>query len=223
MRAIVLFSGGQDSTTSLFWAKQKFAEVEALAFDYGQRHKVELVQAEKIAKLAKVSLTTLSLQGLLGDSALTDSSRDVDATHRGNASLPASFVPGRNLLFLSIAGSFAYSRDCSDLVAGMCQTDFSGYPDCRRIFIDSMEQSLSLAMAPRSFRIHTPIMEIDKADTFKLAADLGILELVLEETHTDYNGDRTERHEWGYGRLDNAASRLRAAGWEEYKRRYSPR
>jgi 7-cyano-7-deazaguanine synthase len=107
-----------------------------------------------------------------------------------------------------------------DLVAGMSQTDYSGYPDCRREFVDSAETTLALAMAPYRVKIHTPLMHLDKADTFKLAADLGILEIILEHTHTDYNGDRTHRHPWGYGQLDNPASRLRAQGWDEYLRRY---
>ena len=219
-RALVLFSGGQDSTTALFWAKRTFEGVEAIGFDYGQRHRVELEQATHIAGLADVPFTILDLRGLLGDSALTDSARAVDAPHPRDATLPATFVPGRNLLFLSLAGSAAYSRGISDLVAGMCQTDFSGYPDCRRVFVDHMEETLSAAMAPHTFRIHTPIMDIDKADTFKLAADLGVLDIVVEHSHTDYNGNRTDRHPWGYGKLDNDASRLRARGWEEFCRRY---
>ena len=219
-RALVLFSGGQDSTTALFWAKQRFDSVEAIGFDYGQRHRVELEQATHIAGLAEVPFTVLDLRGLLGDSALTDPARAVDAPHPRDTTLPATFVPGRNLLFLSLAGSAAYSRGISDLVAGMCQTDFSGYPDCRRVFVDHMEETVCAAMAPHSFRIHTPIMDIDKADTFKLAADLGVLDIVVEHSHTDYNGNRAERHPWGYGRLDNDASRLRARGWEEFCRRY---
>lgn len=219
-RALVLLSGGQDSTTALFWAKTRFEEVEAIGFDYGQRHGVELEQARKIADIAQVCYRVLDLRGLLGDSALTDPGRDVDARHERDASLPATFVPGRNLLFFSIAGAYAYSRGVHDIVAGMCQTDFSGYPDCRRVFIDSMERTLALAMEPYVPRIHTPIMDLDKADTFKLAADLGVLPLILEHTHTDYHGDRSQRNPWGYGRLDNEASRLRARGWEEFCRRY---
>ncbi|MGL4463693.1 MAG: 7-cyano-7-deazaguanine synthase QueC [Planctomycetia bacterium] len=222
-RALVLFSGGQDSTTCLYWAIQNFpAGVVALGFDYGQRHKIELEQAAKIAAMAGAPFHVLNTTGLLGDSALTDPTRGVDGAHPREASLPATFVPGRNLIFLSLAASFAYSRGMSDLVTGVCQTDFSGYPDCRRVFIESLETTLSLALAPRDFRIHTPLMYLDKADTFKLAADLGALAVVLEHSHTDYNGDRTERHPWGYGRLDNDASRLRAKGWEEYTRRYGP-
>jgi 7-cyano-7-deazaguanine synthase len=218
--AVVLFSGGQDSTTCLYWAIRQFSPVEALGFDYGQRHRVELEQAAKIAGMAGVRLHVVKLGGVLGDSALTDFDRNIDARHPKDAGLPATFVPGRNLLFLSVAASFAYSRDIFDLVAGMSQTDYSGYPDCRRAFIDSLEMTLSLAMAPKSFRIHTPLMYLDKADTFKLAQDLGVLDIVLEYSHTDYYGDRSERHPWGYGKLDNEASRLRARGWHEFLRRY---
>ena len=221
-RALVLFSGGQDSTTCLHWALQRFGAVRSLGFDYGQSHRIELEQATKIAEMADVPFDVFDLKGLLGDSALTDPERPMDAAHHLEASLPASFVPGRNLLFLSIAGSYAYRHETFDLVTGVCQTDFSGYPDCRRVFVESLETTLSLAMAPRDFRIHTPLMYLDKADTFKLADDLGILDLVLEHTHTDYHGDRSQRHPWGYGRLDNEASRIRARGWEEYLCRYRP-
>jgi 7-cyano-7-deazaguanine synthase len=219
-QGLVLFSGGQDSTTALFWAKARFKRVLSISFDYGQRHRVELAQAERIARLAEVEWQLVDLRGLLGDSALTDTKQDIDARHPRDTSLPASFVPGRNHLFLSVAGSIAYSHGISDLVAGMCETDFSGYPDCRREFVDAIERSLSLAMAPARFRIHTPIMHLDKAETFKLASDLGVLSIVLEESHTDYNGDRSHRHPWGYGQLDNEASRLRAKGWDEFCRRY---
>lgn len=218
--AVVLLSGGQDSTTSLFWAQRRWSNIWGIGFDYGQRHRIELEQAQKIADLAGVPFHIFDLRGLLGDSALTDPSHSVDERHWLEPTLPASFVPGRNLFFLSIAASFAYARGVVDLVTGTCQTDYSGYPDCRREFIDSLERTLSLALAPRTFQIHTPIMELDKADTFKLAADLGVLDIVLEHSHTDYNGNREERHPWGYGRLDNEASRLRARGWEEFLRRY---
>jgi 7-cyano-7-deazaguanine synthase len=217
--AVVLFSGGQDSTTCLFWAKRRFSRVVALGFDYGQRHRVELEQAALIARNADVKFHLRNLAGLFGDSALTDPSRSTAERHRSNDELPATFVPARNLVFLSIAGAFAYSIDCFDLVTGVCQTDYSGYPDCRREFVDSMERTLSLATAPSRFRIHTPLMDLDKADTFKLAEDLGILSIVLNDTHTDYHGDRSTKHPWGNGNLDNDAGRLRAKGWEEYLRR----
>lgn len=215
----MLFSGGQDSTTCLFWALTTFARVEALAFAYGQRHAVELQQAQRIADLAGVTLHTLDLSGTLSGSALTEDG-DLSAPHTLDASLPASFVPGRNALFLTCAASLAYTRGTYDLVGGMCQTDYSGYPDCRRAFIDSQQATLSLALG-QDVRIHTPLMYLTKAQTWKLARDLGtvagcdVLEVVRRESHTDYGGDRATWNAWGYGRLDNPASVLRAKGYEE--------
>ena len=225
-RALVLFSGGQDSTTCLFWALAPaplgggFAHVEALAIDYGQRHEVELAQARAIAEAAGVPLHTASLRGVLGGSALVGTDGDVSGAHALAPDLPASFVPGRNALFLAAAASRAFLSETRDLVTGVCQTDYSGYPDCRLGFVRAQEEALALALdAP--LRIHTPLMHLTKAETWKLAADLGtvrgmdVLETVREMSHTDYNGDRTERHAWGYGRLDNPASVLRAKGYAE--------
>lgn len=214
--ALVLLSGGQDSTTCLFWAKEHFETVRALGFDYGQKHGVELEQAKVIADEAEVPFTVLDTGTLLEGSALTEHDRDVSAPHEKDEDLPASFVPGRNALFLSAAASHAYNHDITDLVGGMCQTDFSGYPDCRRSFIDAMERSLSLAL-DADIRIHTPLMDLTKAETWKLAKDLGVLEIVRRKTHTDYNGDRSQFNEWGYGKLDNPASKLRARGYHEAK------
>lgn len=220
--ALVLFSGGQDSTTCLFWALSRFVRVQALGFDYGQKHAVETEQARKIADAAGVPFEVIEMQGVLSGSALTEHEKDVSAQHERNEDLPASFVPGRNALFLSTAASYAYNRGIHDLVGGMCQTDYSGYPDCRRVFIDSMQTSLSLAM-DEDLRIHTPLMYLTKAETWKMAADLGtvagqdVLETVRVQSHTDYNGDRSELHEWGYGQLDNPASKLRAKGYREAK------
>ena len=218
--AVVLFSGGQDSTTCLFWALEHCDEVRALGFDYGQNHDVEVKQARKIASEAEVSYDRIDMQGTLEGSALTEHEKDMSAEHEKDEDLPASFVPGRNALFLSTAASYAYNRDIRDLVGGMCQTDYSGYPDCRRVFIDSMETSLSLAMDV-DVRIHTPLMYLTKAETWKLAKDLGevagqdVFETVRVESHTDYNGNRSQWNEWGYGKLDNPASKLRAEGYEE--------
>ena len=214
--ALILFSGGQDSTTSLYWAKKTFSRVECLAFDYGQKHRVELDQAKKIAADAKVSFSVLDIRDTLSGSALTEHDKDVSAEHEKNADLPSSFVPGRNALFLTLAAAHAYNRDIFDLVGGMCQTDYSGYPDCRRVFIEAMETSLSLAM-DCDLRIHTPLMYLTKAETWKLANDLGILDVIRNDTHTDYNGDRTTKNDWGFGKLDNPASELRAKGYEEAK------
>lgn len=226
--ALVLFSGGQDSTTSLFWALHPdadrfggFGRVEAVAFRYGQRHAVELEQAAQIAEAADVPFTVLDLSGLLSGSALLASeAADTNAAHALAPDLPASFVPGRNALFLTAAGSLAFTRGIHDLVGGMCQTDYSGYPDCRLDFVESQAQTLSRALDTET-RVHTPLMHLTKAETWKLAADLGtvrgldVLETVREMSHTDYHGDRSERHDWGYGKLDNPASVLRAKGYAE--------
>ena len=212
--ALVLFSGGQDSTTCLYWAKQRFQRVEAIGFDYGQKHRVELEQARLIARQAETPFTVFDIQGTLSGSALTEHDKDVSDQHEKNAELPASFVPARNALFLTLAAGHAYNREIADLVGGMCQTDYSGYPDCRRVFVDAMQTSLSLATEV-DLRIHTPLMYLTKAETWKLAKDLDVLEIVRDLSHTDYNGDRSEHHEWGYGKLDNPASQLRAKGYEE--------
>ncbi len=214
--ALVLFSGGQDSTTCLYWAKRQFGRVEALGFRYGQKHEVELRQAALIAEKAGVPFRVMDLGGLLHGSALLEHDQDVSAQHALNENLPASFVPGRNAVFLSVACSYAYTRNITDLVGGMCQTDYSGYPDCRRVFVDSLQTTMSLALE-RDLRIHTPLMYLTKAETWKLAHDLGVLDVVRDLSHTDYNGDRTTYNEWGYGKLDNPASVLRAKGYQEAK------
>jgi 7-cyano-7-deazaguanine synthase len=216
--ALVLFSGGQDSTTCLYWAKKNFDEVFALGFDYGQKHVVEITQATKIAHLAKVPYSVIPLKNVLSGSALTEHEKDMNEKHDIAEDLPASFVPGRNALFLTLAAGFAYNRGITNLVGGMCQTDYSGYPDCRKVFIDAQQVSLSLAMEA-DFVIHTPLMYLNKAETWKLAKDLGILEVIIDHSHTDYNGDRSVKNEWGYGKLDNPASVLRAKGYEEAKKK----
>ena len=214
--ALVLFSGGQDSTTCLFWARQQFRHVEALGFTYNQKHEIELQQASIIAQKAGVPFKVMDIKGILQGSALTEHDKDVSAQHDLNNDLPASFVPGRNAVFLSIAISHAYTLEITDVVGGMCQTDYSGYPDCRRVFIDSMQSSMSLAL-DKEIKIHTPLMHLTKAETWKLAHDLGVLDIVRDLSHTDYNGDRSTYNEWGYGKLDNPASILRAKGYEEAK------
>ena len=214
--ALVLFSGGQDSTTCLFWAKQQFRRVEALGFTYNQKHEVELQQAAIIAQKAGVPFKVMDIKGILKGSALTEHDKDVSSSHELNEDLPASFVPGRNAVFLAIAVSHAYTLGITDVVGGMCQTDYSGYPDCRREFVDSMQSSMSLALE-KNIHIHTPLMYLTKAETWKLAFDLGVLEIVRDLSHTDYNGDRSTYNEWGYGKLDNPASVLRAKGYEEAK------
>jgi 7-cyano-7-deazaguanine synthase len=219
-KAIVLLSGGQDSTTCLFWALSQFDEVEAVGFDYGQKHRRELVQAEIIAALADVPYQILNLQGLLSGSSLTDHNADINAPHAVNPDLPSSFTAGRNLLFLSAVASYAYHKNITNLVTGICQTDYSGYPDCRENFRAAAENAISLALnAP--LKIHAPLMFLTKAETWKLARELStgrfdVVEIVRELTLTDYNGNRTQ-NEWGLGNLDNPASVLRAKGYYEAK------
>jgi 7-cyano-7-deazaguanine synthase len=199
-----------------------FDRVEAVAFAYGQRHSVELQQAEVVARIAGVEIAVVDLTASLGVSvagatALT-SDGDTSAPHPLAPALPASFVPGRNAVFLAHAAAFAYVRGITDLVFGASQTDYSGYPDCREEFVRASEHSLGLALA-EPLAIHTPLMERSKAETWRLANELGVLDTIVEHTHTDYHGDRSERHLWGYGRLDNPASILRARGWDEAKAR----
>lgn len=224
--AIVLLSGGQDSTTCLFWAKKKFDSVIAIGFDYGQKHSKELIQAKKIADIANVPYNIININGLLYGSSLIDVTQDVNAENLTNPDLPSVFTVGRNLLFLTLAASFGYNNKIFDIVTGVCQTDYNGFPDCRRVFIDSLETTLTLSMCTGNtddFRIHTPLMYITKAETWKLAKDLStvnldLVNLVRTETLTDYNGSDTI-NEWGLGELDNPASILRATGYKEAKLR----
>jgi 7-cyano-7-deazaguanine synthase len=224
--ALVLFSGGQDSATCLVWALDRFERVETLGFDYGQRHRVEL-DCRKGFREALVSHSaawsdrlgddhTLRLDALaeVSDTALT---RDVEIRMREDK-LPNTFVPGRNLLFLTFAAALAYRRGLRHIVGGMCETDFSGYPDCRDDTIKALQVALNLGME-RRFVLHTPLMWIDKGATWKLAEELGgatLLDLIREETHTCYLGDRTNRHEWGYGCGECPACELRRKGWNEF-------
>lgn len=214
-KAVVLLSGGQDSTTCLFWAKANFAEVCAIGFYYGQKHKIELDQAAKIAGIAGVDYVVFDIKGLLSGSSLTDHTKDHNAAHDNAPSLPNSFTAGRNALFLTIAGAHSFGQGIFDIVTGTCQTDFSGYPDCRRRFIDAQQSALTLAM-DTDFRIHTPLMYLTKAETWKMAKDMDCLEIVVEHSMTDYNG-ATQKNDWGMGNLDNPASELRAKGYFEAK------
>lgn len=186
--ALVVFSGGQDSTTCLYWAKQNFDKVVALTFVYGQKHALEVQQAQKIAEQANVEfhLMDVSFIGTLGRNSLTDQSIEMDK-EKPEGGLPNTFVPGRNLFFLSIAAVFARERSIRHLVTGTSQTDFSGYPDCRDAFIKSLNVTLNLAM-DEEFCIHTPLMWLDKCETWALADKLGVLSLVRDQTLTCYNG-----------------------------------
>jgi 7-cyano-7-deazaguanine synthase len=224
--ALVLFSGGQDSTVCLAWALARYARVETIGFDYGQRHSVELEVRQPIRdRIAKLNpdwatrlgddhVVKLDALGAISDTALT---RDV-AIEMGGNGLPTTFVPGRNLIFFTFAGALAYRRGARHLVAGMCETDYSGYPDCRDDTIKAMQVALGLGME-RRFVLHTPLMWIDKAGTFALAETIGgkaLLDLVIEATHSCYLGDRTRRHDWGYGCGTCPACKLRADGFARF-------
>ena len=225
--ALVLFSGGQDSTVCLAWALERFDRVETVGFAYGQRHAVELdvrprirerlpaVSSSWCARLGADHVVRIDALAEISETALT---REV-AIEVSESGLPTTFVPGRNLVFFSFAAALAYRRGIKHLVAGMCETDFSGYPDCRDDTIKAMQVVLTLGM-DRRFVIHTPLMWIDKAGTFALAASIGgqpLVDLLLGETHTCYLGDRQHRHEWGFGCGECPACRLRAEGFAKWK------
>ncbi|QTC42222.1 7-cyano-7-deazaguanine synthase QueC [Bacillus sp. V3] len=207
-KALVVFSGGQDSTTCLFWAKKEFREVEAVTFNYGQRHAAELDCAKEIAEDLNVPHHTLdmSLLNQLAPSALTR--KDEAITHE-EGELPSTFVPGRNLLFLSFAGVLAKQIGAKHIITGVCETDFSGYPDCRDIFVKSLNVSLNLSMDAQ-FVIHTPLMWIDKAQTWEMADRLGVLDYIRENTLTCYNGVK------GDGCGECPACELRQRGLNQY-------
>ena len=224
--ALVLFSGGQDSTTCLALALSKYERVETIAFDYRQRHSVELQARLRVLEQIKLQFSQWSHKlgedhlldlGVLGQVSETSLTRDV-AFKMESSGLPNTFVPGRNLLFLTLAAALAYRRDLQVMVTGVCETDFSGYPDCRDDTMKAMQLALSLGMDKR-FLIETPLMWIDKADTWALAASLGgqpLVDLIVEHTHTCYLGDRVHRHAWGYGCGECPACDLRAKGYERW-------
>lgn len=226
-KALVLFSGGQDSTTCLAWALDRFRHVETVAFDYRQRHRIELDCRQKVVletrqrfpawaqRLGAHHLIDLGVLADLSDTALT---RDTEIRMGANG-LPTTFVPGRNLVFLTMAAAIAYRRGLRHLVAGVCETDFSGYPDCRDDTIKATQLALNLGMDSR-FVIHTPLMWLDKADTWRLAETLGgaaLVALIGEHTHTCYLGERSRRHDWGYGCGTCPSCVLRADGWANYR------
>ncbi|GAM97894.1 queuosine biosynthesis QueC ATPase [alpha proteobacterium U9-1i] len=225
--ALVLFSAGQDSATCLAWALERYHRVETIGFFYGQRHAVELAQRPLIrAAMSDLSLrwrdrlgddvvVDLAGYGALAESALT-TQRAIEMAESG---LPTTFVPGRNLVFLAVAAAHAYRRGADVLVGGMCETDYSGYPDCRRATLDAMQQALSLGL-DRPTIVETPLMHRTKAQTWALAHALGgdaFVDLIVEQTHTCYEGDRSRRHAWGYGCETCPACDLRAKGWAEWK------
>jgi len=220
--ALVLFSGGQDSTACLAWSLERFGRVETVGFAYGQRHAVELdcrgPVREALAgrwggRLGPDHVIDLAPSfAALGQTAMTS---DVAIAMNGDG-LPNTFVPGRNLLFLTYGAALAYRRGLRRIVGGMCETDFSGYPDCRDDTVKAMQLALNLGMQ-RRFVLETPLMWLDKAATWALADRLGIVEVTVEHTHTCYVGDRTRRHDWGWGCGACPACGLRADGWRRWK------
>ncbi len=229
--ALVLFSGGQDSATCLAWALDRYQRVETIGFNYGQRHAVELecrftflkALRERYPawgeKLGDDHMLDMSLLGHISDTALTQAK----AIEFEKTGLPNTFVPGRNLLFLTFAAALAYRRGLSVLVGGMCETDYSGYPDCRDDTLKALQVALSLGLDARMV-VETPLMWIDKAKTWRLAESLGgqdLVSLILEESHTCYLGDRSQRHAWGYGCGQCPACDLRRTGFEAYQRDHS--
>jgi 7-cyano-7-deazaguanine synthase len=224
--ALVLFSGGQDSSIALAWALACYDRVETIGFDYGQRHAVELGARQAVrreissrfpvwaAKLGEDAVVDLSGLGAISETALTRETQ----IHVGAHGLPTTFVPGRNLAFLILAAALGYRRDTGVLVAGMCETDFSGYPDCRRVALEAQMRAIELGMeAP--FVLETPLMALSKAASWALAEELGgalLVDLLVEHTHSCYRGVRAARHAWGYGCGDCPACALRARGWLDY-------
>jgi 7-cyano-7-deazaguanine synthase len=224
--ALVLFSGGQDSATCLAWALDRFARVETLGFDYGQRHRVELdcraafraavasIDEDWAARLGPDHTLRLDALGELSDTALT---RDAEIT-MGADGLPTTFVPGRNLVFLTFAAALAWRRGLRRIVTGVCETDYSGYPDCRDDTIKALQVALNLGME-RRFVLETPLMWLSKGQTWRLAERLGgqaLVAAVVEHTHSCYLGDRSKRHPWGHGCGTCPACELRARGWHHY-------
>ena len=224
--AIVLFSGGQDSAVCLAWALHRYDLVETIGFDYGQRHSVELVCRGEIrrslpsrfpawgARLGQDHLIDLSVLGKISETSLT---REAEIKFHADG-LPDTFVPGRNLLFFTLAAAIAYRRGHKHLVGGMCETDYSGYPDCRDDTLKALQVALNLGM-DRRFVVHTPLMWIDKAGTWELAEELGgtgFVDLIREQTHSCYLGERSTRHDWGYGCGRCPACELRRRGYEQY-------
>jgi len=225
--ALVLFSGGQDSTTCLAWALERFERVETIAFDYRQRHGIELDCRKSVlaefrhrfprwtARLGEHHLVDLGVLAEISETALTGEGE----IRLGEKGLPTTFVPGRNILFLTMAAAVGDRRGLRHLVAGVCETDYSGYPDCRDDTIKATQLALNLGMDAR-FVIHTPLMWLDKAATWRLAESLGgaaLVEIVREHTHTCYLGERSLRHDWGYGCGACPACRLRAEGYDRYR------
>ena len=229
--ALVLFSGGQDSTICLAHALARYDRVETVGFDYRQRHSVELECRPKIVstlkakfphwagKLGEDHVCDVSVLADISDTAMTSETK-IEIADNG---LPNTFVPGRNLMFLTLAGAIAWRRGITTLVGGMCETDYSGYPDCRRETMDAQELTLARGM-DRPYSIETPLMWLDKSETWELADSLGggaLVDLIIEETHTCYLGDREHRHDWGYGCGQCPACELREKGYAKWRAQVS--
>ncbi len=225
--ALLLFSGGQDSATCLAWALSNFDLIETVGFDYGQRHSIEMQCRDQVRKeIAKLTpkwrdrlgqdhIVDLSVLGEISETSLT---RDVEI-EMDTSGLPSTFVPGRNLIFLNFAAAIGYRRGIAQLVGGMCEADYSGYPDCRQETLDAVMTSISLGM-DRAFSLQTPLMHLSKAGAWDLAEKLGgpaLVDVILESTHTCYLGERGHRHNWGYGCEKCPACELRKTGWDNYK------
>ncbi len=226
-KALLLFSGGQDSATCLAWALERFDHVETVGFDYEQRHAVELeCRAQVREQIAALKtdwkdalkddhILDLSVLGEISETSLTrDIKIEMDET-----GLPSTFVPGRNLIFLNFAAALGYRRGITHLIGGMCEADFSGYPDCRQDTLDQTMTSISMGM-DKTFNLETPLMHVSKAGAWKMARNMGgqaLVDIILEATHTCYLGERGTRHDWGYGCGACPACDLRAKGWREFK------
>jgi 7-cyano-7-deazaguanine synthase len=226
-KALVLFSGGQDSATCVAWACARFGHVETLGFDYGQRHRIEIDQRPVFLDAFSTGFPQLAVRlgadtvldvATLGQVSETSLTRDTEIVMTG-AGLPSTFVPGRNLIFLTYAAALAYRRGIKHIVTGVCETDYSGYPDCRDDTIKALQVALNLGMETR-FVLHTPLMWIDKPATWRMAEQLGgtaLVELIREATHSCYLGVRETRHDWGYGCGGCPACDLRAKGWAAFR------
>jgi len=217
-KAVVIFSGGQDSTTCLYYALERYDEVEAITFAYGQKHSVEIDQSIKICamEMVKQTLVDISFLNTLVESALTSNGDVNEINEKG---LPASFVPNRNQLFITLAHAYAQKISAQILITGVCQTDYSGYPDCRKDFIDLIQVTSNIGSAS-NIVIETPLMYLTKAQTFEMAQDYDCIDEVIEHSHTCYNGDRTQKHDWGYGCATCPACELRQKGYEEFVSKY---
>jgi 7-cyano-7-deazaguanine synthase len=222
-KSVVSLSGGQDSSTTLAQAAVDSTVVGGIYFDYGQRHRIEESAARFFANHYQIPLEVVHVTAFqeLGNSGLVGDAGDIHGAHPTLKHLPASFVPGRNLVFMTLASAYAMRMGATQVWTGVCQTDFSGYPDCRRDTMDALETSIRLGMDFPELEIVTPLMFEDKAETFARAKTLGVLDVVLEHSHTCYEGDHTTRHDWGYGCGVCPACKLRAQGWATYNARYS--